>query len=79
MIKDFCLGLIRIYQATISPDHGIVARFFPHGYCKFNPTCSQYCYQAIKYHGVIKGTALGIWRILRCNPWTKGGNDPVKM
>lgn len=46
--------------------------------CKFIPTCSQYAYQAINKYGAIKGTYLSILRILRCNPFNKGGYDPLK-
>lgn len=46
--------------------------------CKYYPTCSEYTKQAIEKYGVIKGSRLGIWRILRCNPFTKGGYDPLK-
>jgi hypothetical protein len=46
--------------------------------CKFEPSCSEYTYQAIDKHGVFKGLVFGTWRILRCNPWSKGGYDPVK-
>ncbi len=70
--------LIRIYQKTLSPDHGPLSAKFPHGFCRFQPTCSEYNYQAIKKYGIIKGGALGFWRIVRCNPFSKGGNDPVK-
>ena len=45
--------------------------------CRFNPTCSAYAYEAIQVHGVIKGGFLAVWRILRCNPFCKGGYDPV--
>ncbi|MBP6930479.1 membrane protein insertion efficiency factor YidD [Patescibacteria group bacterium] len=53
-------------------------RFFTGGYCRVNPTCSQYTYEAIKKYGVIVGSAKGAWRIVRCNPWNKGGEDPVR-
>jgi len=46
--------------------------------CRFSPTCSEYTVQAIEKYGIIKGTTLGMWRILRCNPFNKGGNDPLK-
>ena len=46
--------------------------------CKFYPTCSEYTKQAIEKYGAGKGLALGIWRILRCNPFSKGGYDPLK-
>lgn len=72
------LKLIRIYQKTLSFDHGIFRHLFPYGYCRFHPTCSEYGYQAIEKYGVIKGGLLAIWRILRCHPWNKGGSDPVK-
>lgn len=70
--------LIRIYQKTLSPDHGPLKTLFPHGYCRFQPSCSEYTYQAIEKYGMIKGTIMGSWRILRCNPFNKGGEDPVK-
>lgn len=69
------LGLIRLYQHTISPDHGIFKAAFPRGYCRFYPSCSEYSYQIIKKQGLIKGIIKTIWRILRCNPWGKGGVD----
>jgi len=70
--------LIRVYQKTISLDHGVLKIFYPYGFCRFTPTCSEYGAQAIEKYGVIKGGLLTCWRILRCNPWNKGGNDPVK-
>lgn len=74
-IKKFVLKLIRIYQKTLSRDHGYFKKFYPHGYCKFYPTCSEYAYQAIQKKGVLKGLLLAWWRILRCNPFSKGGID----
>lgn len=62
--------LIRTYQMTISPR-------FSHGSCRYTPTCSQYAIEAIEIHGVIKGSLMAAWRILRCNPFSKGGWDPV--
>jgi len=64
------LGLIRGYQAAISPT-------MPPDTCRFYPTCSHYGYQAIYKYGVFKGTAMAIWRIVRCNPFNPGGYDPV--
>ena len=71
------LLMIRLYQKTISPDHGIFSSVIPFGVCKFHPTCSMYGYDAIKYYGIIRGGAMAAWRILRCNPFSQGGNDPV--
>ena len=69
MLKKIFSFLISIYQTCISPLFG--------AHCKFTPTCSQYCKEAILKYGVIKGGYLGIKRILRCNPWNDGGYDPV--
>jgi len=72
------LWLIRVYQKTLSPDHGIPKVFFPHGYCKFHPTCSEYGHQAIKKYGIFRGGLKSAWRVLRCNPFSKGGIDELK-
>jgi len=69
---------IRLYQKVFSFDHGPLRVFYPHGFCRFTPSCSEYGAQAIEKYGVIKGGAKTCWRILRCNPWNKGGFDPVK-
>ena len=63
------MGLIRIYQRTISPLLGPV--------CRYYPSCSHYGYEAMSVHGALKGTILTTWRILRCNPWSAGGIDDV--
>lgn len=62
-------ALIRGYQKYLSP------RKIP--CCRFTPTCSAYAIEAIRVHGCIKGSALAVWRVLRCNPFGKGGYDPV--
>jgi len=72
------IGLIKIYQKTLSFDHGPLKNIYPHGFCRFSPTCSQYGVEAIDKYGIIKGGLMTSWRILRCNPWNKGGYDPVK-
>ncbi len=64
------LFLIRLYQKVISPA-------LPAGTCRFEPSCSHFSYQAIAKYGIIKGGALSIWRILRCQPLHPGGYDPV--
>jgi len=70
--------MIKIYQKTLSFDHGPMKRLFPYGFCRFQPTCSEYGLQAIQKYGVIKGGFIAMHRILRCNPWNKGGHDPLK-
>ncbi len=72
------LQLIRLYQKTLSPDHGPFSLLHPYGFCRFNPTCSEYSYQAIEKYGLIQGGAKSLWRIFRCHPWSKGGEDPVR-
>ncbi len=69
-IKKLIIFLIKTYQVTLSPR-------FSHGACRYTPTCSQYAVEAVQVHGVIKGGFLAIRRILRCNPFCKGGYDPV--
>ncbi len=72
------MWLIRIYQKTISPDHSpLMTKIIPGGVCRFHPTCSRYTYEAIEKYGVIKGSWLGLKRIVRCNPFNPGGIDPV--
>lgn len=76
-LRYLVLGLIRGYQKSLSPDHGLLKAFYPHGYCRYNPSCSQYAYEAILKYGIIRGGLKAFYRILRCQPWSKGGNDPV--
>jgi len=45
--------------------------------CRFSPTCSQYAIEAIERHGILRGSAYAVWRILRCHPFCRGGHDPV--
>ncbi len=78
MLKKISLNIIKFYQKTLSPDHGPLSYKYPGGYCKFRPTCSEYCYEAISKYGFLKGFKLGFYRILRCHPFAKGGWDPVK-
>ena len=68
-MKRFLLGLIRFYQRRISP-HTPPA-------CRFQPTCSQYAFTAIERFGALKGGYLAARRLLRCNPFCRGGYDPV--
>jgi len=72
------IKIIKTYQKTLSPDHGLFSFLYPHGYCRHYPSCSEYLKQALQKKGLFPGLFLGIWRILRCNPWSKGGYDPVK-
>jgi hypothetical protein len=68
-MKRLALALIRFYQRRVSG--GLPPA------CRFQPTCSHYAYEAIERCGILRGTALSAWRILRCNPLNKGGVDNV--
>ncbi len=69
-MKKILLGCIRFYRKYLSALKGYSS-------CIYYPTCSQYAIEAIEKYGALKGTALAVWRILRCNPFARGGYDPV--
>ncbi len=69
--------IIKIYQNTLSFDHGPFKFLYPHGFCRFTPTCSQYGIKAIRKYGIFKGGFLTFKRVIKCNPFNKGGHDPV--
>jgi uncharacterized protein len=69
VIRSLAVGVLRVYQRTISPA-------FPRR-CKYHPTCSEYAVQAIRGYGLMRGSVLAAWRLLRCNPLSHGGYDPV--
>ena len=68
-MRSVALGMIRFYKRFISPGLG--------SNCRFYPSCSEYTYQAVEKYGVLRGSLMGGWRIMRCNPFNKGGYDPV--
>ncbi|HLD21377.1 MAG TPA: membrane protein insertion efficiency factor YidD [Patescibacteria group bacterium] len=74
MIKKIVIGSIRIYQHTLSPDHGVMPHA-PYIGCKYYPSCSEYTLRSVQSRGVIIGLLLGVWRVLRCNPFSRGGVD----
>lgn len=61
---------IRVYQRALSPLVG------PR--CRYYPSCSEYAVEAIRRFGILRGVVLAVWRLLRCNPWSRGGFDPVE-
>jgi uncharacterized protein len=71
------IGLIKLYQRSLSPDHGPRRLLYPFGYCRYHPTCSEYAIDALRKHGLVGGGLKTVWRLLRCNPFSKGGYDPV--
>nr|WP_217159125.1 membrane protein insertion efficiency factor YidD [Thiorhodospira sibirica] len=68
-MRQFLILLIKIYRYTLSPFIG--------QHCRFTPSCSCYTMEAIEMHGALRGTWLGVRRLLRCHPWCEGGYDPV--
>ncbi len=68
-MKKILIKLIRFYQKLPLNSHG---------YCKFIPSCSSYAIDAIEEYGALRGTLMSIYRVLRCNPFNKGGSDPVR-
>jgi putative membrane protein insertion efficiency factor len=68
-LRSAVIAPIRLYQRLISPA-------LPRS-CKYEPTCSHYAVDAVRTEGVLRGLVLATWRILRCNPWSHGGYDPV--
>ena len=69
-MKFLVLNFLRLYKTFLSP-------FLPPS-CRFTPTCSEYTRESVEKHGALRGTWLGVKRILRCQPFSKGGYDPVK-
>jgi hypothetical protein len=67
--RNACVVVLRAYRAVISPLYGNV--------CRYHPSCSRYALEAIQQYGVVGGSAMGAWRIARCNPWAAGGIDDV--
>ena len=68
-MKRLLMALVRFYRKNISP--------LSPPKCRFSPTCSAYALEALEVHGAFKGSCLALWRLLRCNPFSKGGYDPV--
>ena len=64
------IGLVWAYRLTFGA-------LFPTT-CKYHPSCSEYAVQALKTHGLVRGSFMAGWRLLRCNPWSRGGYDPVR-
>lgn len=67
--RNLLISVLKLYRLLISPLYGQV--------CRYYPSCSAYALEAVTSHGVLKGSALAGWRLLRCNPWSAGGVDDV--
>jgi putative membrane protein insertion efficiency factor len=68
-LRALLIGGIRLYRATLSGWLG--------GQCRFSPTCSHYAESAVRSRGAVAGSAFALWRVLRCNPFGRGGLDPA--
>lgn len=71
------LGLIALYQSTLSPDHGPLRHLYPYGYCRHHPTCSEFGRQVITQHGVILGMPRLMRRVVSCHPWKKPDEQAI--
>lgn len=69
MVKAAVLGALRFYKSAVSP-------LLPPA-CRYTPTCSEYAMEAVERHGVVRGGWLAVRRLVSCNPWSRGGYDPV--
>jgi putative membrane protein insertion efficiency factor len=67
-MKYLGIGAVYLYRYTF----GLLV---PPGRCKYHPSCSRYAIDALRRYGLLKGSALAVWRLLRCNPWSSGGVD----
>jgi putative membrane protein insertion efficiency factor len=70
-LRELVLLPVRVYRRVLSP--ALPKR------CKYHPSCSAYAVEAVREYGVIRGSVLAGWRLLRCNPWSHGGYDPVEQ
>ncbi len=70
VLREIVIAPIRVYQRVISP-------LLPRR-CKYHPTCSAYAVDSVREFGILRGLVLASWRLLRCNPWSHGGYDPVE-
>ncbi len=75
MIRGIVVVALRLARLALMPFVAMTS--ITPRVCKYEPTCSHYAEQAVRRHGVVRGLGLASWRLLRCNPWSKGGYDPV--
>lgn len=74
-MKDVLVTTINLYQKTLSPDHGLFKYRYPYGFCRHYPSCSEYSKLVIQSNGAIKGVALSVKRIAKCNPFVSPSID----
>jgi putative membrane protein insertion efficiency factor len=74
-MRTLVIAVLRGLRLLLTPFEAMVS--LTPRVCKYEPTCSCYAEQAVRRHGVVRGLGFAAWRLLRCNPWSKGGHDPV--
>lgn len=77
-MRKMTVFLIRLYQKTFSPDHGLIAAWHPYGFCRHHPTCSEFARQALESHGVLRGSFLTLKRLLSCHPWAEPDGERLR-
>ena len=70
LLRELLLAPVRLYRRLVSPVFG--------QRCRYYPSCSEYAVDAVRSHGAVRGLVLAVWRVLRCNPLSNGGIDPVE-
>ena len=75
MIRSLEIAAVRVVRLLLTPFVAMTS--LTPRVCKYEPTCSRYAEEAIRRHGPLRGPAMAAWRLLRCNPWSRGGYDPV--
>lgn len=76
-MKLIALSLIRFYQRYLNFSGLARYLFLTDRACRYEPTCSEYTYEAVAKYGILRGLWLGLTRVIRCHPWTEGGVDPI--
>ncbi|MDP2708813.1 MAG: membrane protein insertion efficiency factor YidD [bacterium] len=76
--RYIAVSILKLYQKTLSLDHGVFKFIYPNGFCRFSPSCSAYAIKALEKYGLFRGGLKAVWRVLRCNPFNQGGHDPLK-
>ncbi len=76
--RRLAIATVKLYQATLSPDHGPLQSLHPHGFCRHHPTCSDYGISVLRRRGFVVGSLLSIIRIVSCNPWKKPSDEKIR-
>ena len=75
--RNICIACIKVYQNTLSPDHGPLRHLYTYGYCRHTETCSIYAIRQLQTRGCIVGILYSAWRVLHCTPWKKITDEKI--